>query len=123
MNTDNVVQMMQKGFHITLGAASFLVDTAVTPSQQQRDDNLTKLQAGDFERLSEEWAVTGEQKEKEARTFVESVLPTGAFPGMPVDQGAEMTTTAGPSVPLDIQQDLEAMITELSEIRNELRNS
>ena len=129
MNTDNIVQMMQKGFHVTLGAASFLVDTAITPSQEQRDANLSKLQSGNFDSLTEEWAVTGEQKEQEAKTFVESVMPKDSFPDIPfpgfstsASSSSPSTTTSGPSVPTDIQNDLEALTTELSEIRAALRN-
>ena len=129
MNTDNIVQMMQKGFHVTLGAASFLVDTAVTPSQEQRETNLSKLQSGNLDSLTEEWAVTGEQKEQEAKTFVESVLPQGNFPDItfpgfsaPSSGDSTASTNSGPSVPTDIQQDLEALMTELSEIRATLRN-
>ena len=130
MNTDNLVQMMQKGFHVTLGAASFLVDTAVTPSQEQRNANISKLQSGNFESLTEEWAVTGEQKEKEAKTFVESVIPKDSFPDMPFpnfstspSSTSPAQSTSGPSVPTDIQEDLEALTTELSEIRAALRNN
>ena len=121
---------MQKGFHVTLGAASFLVDTAVTPSQEQRDTNISKLQSGNFESLTEEWAVTGEQKEQEAKTFVESVIPQGSlpdipFPGFstPASSSSDAAATAsGPAIPTDLQQDLEALMTELSEIRAALRN-
>ena len=128
MNTDTLFQMMQKGFHITLGAASFLVDTAVTPSQEQRDTNLSKLQSGNFESLTEEWAVTGEQKEQEAKTFVESVIPTDSFPDIPFpgfskseSNASTSTATSSPNVPNDIQNDLETLTTELSEIRAALR--
>lgn len=129
MNTDNLFQMMQKGFHVTLGAASFLVDTAVTPSQEQRDANLSKLQSGNFDSLTEEWAVTGEQKEQEAKTFVESVIPKDSFPdisfpGFSQSESSTSTSTAtnGPKVPNDIQDDLEILTTELSEIRAALRS-
>ncbi|MEB3230223.1 MAG: hypothetical protein VKJ64_04380 [Leptolyngbyaceae bacterium] len=124
MNTDNLVQMMQKGFHITLGAASFLVETATVQDSQQRDDNLAKLQSGDFNRLSEEWAVTGEQKEQEARTFVESLIPEGSFPGMPVNPNATSSQTSqhGPRVPVDIQNDLDVLMSELASIRTLLKD-
>lgn len=129
MNTDNLFQMMQKGFHVTLGAASFLVDTAVTPSQEQRDANLSKLQSGNFDSLTEEWAVTGEQKEQEAKTFVESVIPKDSFPDIPFpgfsksdSSTSTSTATNGLNVPNDIQDDLEILTTELSEIRAALRN-
>ena len=117
MNTDNLVQMMQKGFHITLGATSFLFETATAQDQQQRDDNLAKLQSGNFDRLSEEWAVTGEQKEQEARTFLESVMPQGPFPGMPTGASSEQNSAPGPVVPSDIQADLQAIMSELAAIR------
>ena len=129
MNTDNLVQMMQKGFHVTLGAASFLVDTAVTPSEEQRNANLSKLQSGNFDSLTEEWAVTGEQKEQEAKTFVESVIPKDSFSNIPFPDFSPSTSNppaapnvTGPTVPTDIQNDLEALTTELSEIRAALRN-
>ncbi|MGK7888562.1 MAG: hypothetical protein AB4042_04460 [Leptolyngbyaceae cyanobacterium] len=123
MNTDNLVQMMQKGFHITLGAASFLVETATVQDSKQRDDNLAKLQAGDFNRLSEEWAVTGEQKEQEARTFVESLVPPGGFPGMPTDSNSASSSAAadGPKIPVDIQSDLDGLMSELAAIRSALK--
>ncbi|NET09721.1 MAG: hypothetical protein F6K09_38480 [Merismopedia sp. SIO2A8] len=123
MNTDNLVQMMQKGFHITLGAASFLVETATSTDQQQRDDNLAKLQSGNFDRLSEEWASLGEQKEQEGRTFVESIVP-GGFPGMPTDSSpVSQPTAGGPTIPADIQQDLQTIMTELTAIRESLKEN
>ncbi|NEQ99574.1 MAG: hypothetical protein F6K30_23200 [Cyanothece sp. SIO2G6] len=124
MNTDNLVQMMQKGLHVTLGAASFLVETATTPDSQQRDDNLTKLQTGDFNRLSEEWAVTGEQKEQEARTFVETLIPND-FMGMQSDATRSTSGQSGqhgPSVPADIQNDLEVLMSTLGDIRAGLKD-
>ncbi|MGB3495628.1 MAG: hypothetical protein WBA57_23060, partial [Elainellaceae cyanobacterium] len=60
MNSENIVQLVQKGFHVTLGATSFFVETL--QDSQKRDENVAKL-SGDFTILSEEWAVEGAKKE------------------------------------------------------------
>ena len=71
MNPDNLTQIIQKGFHLTLGATSFFMETLQNSSK--RDENLNKLNS-DFNQLTEEWAQRGEMTEREARNFVDTIL-------------------------------------------------
>lgn len=113
MNPDTILQSVQKSFHTTLGAASFVVDLVQQPDQ--RDANLNRLQT-DLNQLMEEWAVKGEQTEQEARTFVETL----------VNQPGSTSSNAppeGPVAPPDIQADLRTLIIEISAIRADLENN
>ena len=71
MNPDNLTQIIQKGFHLTLGATSFFMETLQNSSK--RDENLNKLNS-DFNQLTEEWDQRGEMTEREARNFVDTIL-------------------------------------------------
>lgn len=118
MNPDNFVQLAQKGFHVTLGAAAFMIETVQDP--QRRDTNLSRLQS-DFTQLAEEWEAKGESAEREARKFVDGLL------SQQFNQANQSTsTTSAPANPAssttspDIQQDLQELTLQLAAIRTEL---
>jgi polyhydroxyalkanoate synthesis regulator phasin len=113
MNPDTLVQSLQKGFHTTLGAASFMVDLVQYPDQ--RDTNLERLKS-DFDQLKEEWAVKGEQTEQEARVFVEKMWnqPSGS------PAGTTASEPAGPTAPAGVQSDLKDLTEQIAAIRAEL---
>lgn len=118
MNPDNFVQLAQKGFHVTLGAAAFMIETVQDP--QRRDTNLSRLQS-DFTQLAEEWEAKGESAEREARKFVDGLL------SQQFNQAHQSTsTTSAPANPAssttspDIQQDLQELTLQLAAIRTEL---
>jgi len=71
MNSDNLPQMLQTGFHLTLGAASFLIETLQDPLK--REENLEKLNS-DLGLLADELLEKGEMSHQEARNFVETVF-------------------------------------------------
>ena len=120
MNSDNFVQLVQKGFRVTLGATASLVEVLQDPDK--RDENLSKLNQ-EWSELSAHWAQKGEMTEQEARSFVDTLLtqrtqrPTSGTTG---------TTVATPAAPPDIQLELQeltaqivAMRAELEQIRNQ----
>ena len=117
MNSDNLVQLAQKGFHVALGATAFLIETVQDP--QHRDTNLSRLST-DFNQLAEEWEVKGESAEREARKFVDGLL------SQQFNQPKQSTPTTNPANPTsstaspDIQQDLQELTLQLASIRSEL---
>lgn len=71
MNSDNLPQLLKTGFHLTLGAASFAIETLQDPIE--REQNLAKLQS-DLGVLADELLEKGEALDREARNFVDTVF-------------------------------------------------
>ena len=119
MNPDDLTQIIQKGFHLTLGATSFFMETLQNSSK--RDENLNKLNS-DFNQLTEEWAQRGERTEREARNFVDTILN---------QQNSQVNTDSinVPSTPVsdfvqsDIQRDLLELTQEVADLRAALQQS
>ena len=119
MNPDDLTQIIQKGFHLTLGATSFFMETLQNSSK--RDENLNKLNS-DFNQLTEEWAQRGERTEREARNFVDTILN---------QQNCQVNTDSinVPSTPVsdfvqsDIQRDLLELTQEVADLRAALQQS
>lgn len=119
MNPDNLTQLIQKGFRVTLGATSFFIETV--QDSTKRDENLNKL-SSDFNQLTEEWADRGEMTEQEARNFVDTILN---------QQNSQVNTdsitvSSGPTsassfVSLDVQQDLLELTQEIANLRADLQ--
>ncbi|WP_204151289.1 hypothetical protein [Leptolyngbya sp. CCY15150] len=119
MNLDTASQTIQQGFRVTLGATAALVEALQHP--QQYGETFSRIQRGDLNQLTEEWAVKGEQTEQEARRFVETVMNPSSgssygssAPGSTGDRANE------PTIPLDIQTDLVDLTQEIIQIRQEL---
>ena len=121
MNPDNLSEIIQKGFRVTLGATSFFMETLQDSSK--RDENLNKLNS-DFNQLTEEWAERGEITEREARNFVDTIL----------NQQNSQANTNSITVPSssisnsgfvqsDIQKDLLELTQEIANLRADLQKS
>ncbi|MBD1869594.1 hypothetical protein H6F93_16895 [Leptolyngbya sp. FACHB-671] len=118
MNSDTLLQIVQKGFRVTLGATASLIETLQDP--QRRDENLYRLRA-ELGQLTEEWAVKGEMTEQEARNFVDTILSQRAAQtnssDTPSTPNSSSTATAAPP---DVQLDLEELTAQIAAIRAEL---
>ena len=119
MNPDNLTEIIQKGFRVTLGATSFFMETLQDSSK--RDENLNKLNS-DFNQLTEEWAERGEMTEREARNFVDTILNQ---PNSQVntDSTSVSSTPASDFVQSDIQRDLLELTKEIANLRADLQQS
>ncbi|MEO1521867.1 MAG: hypothetical protein AAFU78_13980 [Cyanobacteria bacterium J06633_2] len=119
MNSNDIAQFVQKGFHITLGAASLVADSIQNP--EKRDENMAKLN-GDFNVLSEELAVEGAKKDQEARQLVETLVGQVGTAAQPSSTSgyAASSKSSTPAVPADIVQDLKTLTLQLSSIREDL---
>lgn len=111
MNSDTLNQLLQKGFRVTLGATATLIETLQDP--QSRDANLSKL-TSELSQLAEIWEAKGATTEVEARNFVNSLWQQRQTTPSAVE------TTATPVPPSGIQQDLEALTSQIAQIRAEI---
>ncbi len=122
MNVDNLTQMFQTGFRVTLGAASSLVE--ILQDSQKRIENFDKIQS-QWNEFTEQWAAKGEVTEQEARKFVDTLIhqQSGDFTNSPEtrETTVQVTTpdppaasnTATVSEIQELTEDIAALRTEL----------
>src|SRR4028118_580716 len=125
MNSNNLLQLLQTGLRVSLGATTSLVETLQDP--QKREENLSQLRSELSQRVAE-WAEKGEITEQEARNFIEAILRQQSNPERPPATGtatdpmtAPPTTMASPTVQLEIEAltaQIAAIRTELEKLRN-----
>ncbi|MEG4006463.1 hypothetical protein QUA41_09630 [Microcoleus sp. Pol11C1] len=126
MNPDNLPQMLQTGFHLTLGATSFLIETLQDPLK--REENLDKLKS-DFGQLADELLEKGEITEREARNFVDTIF---SQPGdrenadsEPVSsKQSDAATDAPPDsvVQPNVKLEIQELTAHMAALRAELEN-
>jgi len=128
MNSDSPLYLLQRGFHVTLGATASLIETLQNP--QKWEENFNRL-GSDFNRLTEEWEEKGVTTEQEARDFVDQVMaqpPTQphsdahgtANPSRP--DGTPPPSSPNPTEQAEIEEltdRLAAMQAELAQLRNQ----
>lgn len=125
MDSTSIIQLLQKSFHVTLGATASLVEVLQDP--QKRGQNLSKLRL-ELSELAQEWSEKGEMTEVEARTFVNNLLsssesqPSSTQFTPETPSSVSTTTAANPNVQLELQEltaQLAAIRTELEKLQNE----
>ena len=118
MDSNNLIQLLQKGFRVSLGATATLIEILQDPNK--REQNLGKLQS-ELNQLADEWAAKGEITEQEARNFVDTILSKqkGSAPD-PNPAEATINTTATPVTTPDVQNELQELTEQISSIRSEL---
>lgn len=127
MNSDALVQMLQKGFHVTLGATASLIESL--QDAERRDENFNRMTT-DWDGLTEEWAVKGQMTEQEARNFVETILTQQAGRDSSNSETTTGSTTSNPSytsapttsttVNPEVQNDVQELTAQIAAIRAEL---
>lgn len=146
MNSNTLIQMLQNGFRLTLGAATSLVE--VVQDSERRDENLTRMQQEwnqtttsvveaiqdpqkrdenlrqlqqEWHQLSEAWVMKGETTEQEARDFVNSLLNQRSS----YQAGSNTSAATAPTTPTtspEVQTELQELINQIAAIRTELEN-
>lgn len=121
MNSNNLVQLLQTGFRVSLGATTSLVETL--QDSQKREENLSQLRSQLSERVTE-WAQKGEITEQEARNFIETMLRQQSSSGTSSATGTPSNTvTTGPTTPVaspNVQLEIEELTAQIAAIRTEL---
>jgi polyhydroxyalkanoate synthesis regulator phasin len=118
-NANNAINLLKKGFHVTLGATSSLVESIQDPIK--REENLAQLRMGPNE-FAEVLAERGAVTEVEARKFVDNVV---AQYNPSASSSSTGTASASPSPSIDptLQLELQDLTKQLAELRAQLRNS
>ena len=124
MNPDNLPQMLQTGFHLTLGATSFLIETLQDPLK--REENLDKLKS-DLGQLASELLEKGEMTDREARNFVDTIF---SGPGnrenadsesvSPKESGAATDHPPDSVVQPDVKLEIQELTAHMAALRVEL---
>ena len=126
MNTDSLLELVQKGYRVTLGAASTAVEAVQDP--QRVSDEFSAI-GTDWERLADKLEVRGALTEKEARDFVEgvaSLMPepfrsaSSPFTQSSPSEPKTVTTIAEPVVDTELQAEVASLTDELIAIRKEI---
>lgn len=118
MNPDMVTDFLKKGFHITLGATTSVVESI--QDSQKREENLSQLNLG-FDQLSQIWADKGEITESEARKMIDSMAAQYGLTTNPMSSGNSASPSAtSPSIDPSLQQELKTLTNQLANIRLEL---
>jgi polyhydroxyalkanoate synthesis regulator phasin len=115
MNSDTIVEQIQKGFRVTLGATASLVEVIQDPSK--REENIAKLNQ-EWSQLSADWAEKGEVTEQEARSFVDTILTQRQ--GTTTDPSPSAPSAAAPTATPEVQLEIQELTAQLAAIRAEL---
>lgn len=117
MNNNDPLQLLQKGFHITLGVATSAMESLQDAQKRQETIEQLRLNPNQF---SETLAAKGRTAEQEARAFVDqlwSQRPAGAT--SPVSyESANANSTAN-----HFQQELQDLTQQIAEIRSQLEQA
>lgn len=126
MNVDNLTQMLQQGFRVTLGATSSLIEILQDP--QKREANLENIQF-QLNELAQEWAEKGAITEEEARSFVDTLLSNSEqsqssdIVNSTITTSAESESSTSSTNEVTEIQDLTTQIANLREELERLRQS
>ncbi|MBF2079595.1 MAG: hypothetical protein IGR76_14020 [Synechococcales cyanobacterium T60_A2020_003] len=117
MNPENLAQLIQKGFRVTLGAATAIAESVKNPDQGA--ETFSRLQT-DFYQLTEEWEAKGETAEREARTFVEQLFNSASSASNRSSSTPSPSQSSAPTAAPDLQTDLQELTQQIASIRAEL---
>ncbi len=122
--TDNLMQFVQTGFRVTVGATASLIESL--QDEQKRNENINKL-GSNWEDLAREWEQKGETTEREARQFVDSMWDqpqngsqtesTTESTGTPPSSGSSSSAT---TVEPNTQTELQQLTEQIARLREEL---
>ncbi|MCT7959826.1 hypothetical protein NG799_04190 [Laspinema sp. D1] len=126
MNPDNVMEFLQTGFRVGVGATASLLESI--QDAQKREENLADLKL-DVSDLTKKWAEKGELTEREARNYVDTLIEHQRSPGEPPSSatppGASSEPPSSPPTSAtnpEVYQDLQDLTAQIAALRSELEN-
>ncbi len=126
MDPEKLPQMLQTGFHLTLGATSFLIETLQDPVK--RSENLEKLNS-DLGILADELLEKGEMTDREARNFVDTIFSgpsdreNNHNESVSPKQSDSSADTSPDSVTTpDVQLEIQELTAQMVALRTQLEN-
>jgi polyhydroxyalkanoate synthesis regulator phasin len=113
VNPMDLFQVVQKGMRVTLGATTSVVESL--QNESKRSETISKLSQGQWPQLVDELAVKGEVAERDARALVDTL-----FAQRPATVNVTATPVTGPSIPVDLQQDIRDLTNAIAHLRQDL---
>jgi polyhydroxyalkanoate synthesis regulator phasin len=116
MNPDNLVQVLQTGFRITVGATASVLESI--QDTDKRTENLETLKL-EWPQIADKLANKGEKTEQEARQFVDTLLSQQPTPSdsRSASSGTTEPTSDGSA---NVQSELEELTEQITTLRKEL---
>lgn len=109
MNANNLFQVVQQGFRMTVGATASLLETIQDP--QKRAETISELQT-ELSQKTREWAQKGEITEQEARRMLDNLFRQR---GWQTNSEATRTSSETESTPYSTSENVESNLQELTE--------
>lgn len=122
MNTDTLMESVQTGFRVAVGATASLIELLQDP--QKQSENLNPWNS-DWDELTKQWEEKGEITEREARNFVDNMWNQQASSesnGQPTDRTTAPTepSTSTPDAEPEVQSELQELTKQIASLRAEL---
>lgn len=120
MNSDGLIQFLQTGFRVGVGATASLLESIQDP--EKREENLADLRL-ELNELTQKWAEKGELTEREARNLVDSLIDRQRSPSEtePVPAPTSTPTTSSPTgSDRTMYSDLRELTAEVAALRAQL---
>ena len=118
MNSENLVQTIQMGFRIGVGATASLIESL--QDSRKREENLETLKL-DWEQIANKMAEKGESTEREARNFVDTLVEKGTSTDLQSPMGT--SPDFEPVIREDdaeVKTELETLTEQIVNLRKEL---
>lgn len=116
MKTNNPVDFLQQGFRVAVGATATIVETI--QDKQRREGTLNQIKT-ELTQRAEEWAVKGEETEKEARKIIDELLQKRGGQKTSKSEAKNPNPTATDS---NVEAELQDLTEQIITLRKELEN-
>jgi polyhydroxyalkanoate synthesis regulator phasin len=118
MNANNLFQVVQQGFRITVGATTSLLETIQDP--QKRAETISELQT-ELSQKTREWAEKGEITEHEARRMLDNLFrQRGWQTNSETTRTRSETGATSYSTAKNVESDLQELTEQIIALRTEL---
>lgn len=120
MNSNNLLQLVQTGFRVTLGATTSAIETL---QDSQKLQEIFSQFNSDMKQQMEAWAEKGEVTEQEARKMMDNLWSqsgqaTSSAASTTIDIVSETPNTTGGSVESEIQNLTEQIVNLRQELES-----
>lgn len=124
MNTDNLMETVQTGFRVAVGATASLLELLQDPQKQSENPNPWNT---DWHELTQQWAEKGKVTEQEARQFVENLWNPQTAANSESEATDQSTTSTPPTASNqrpasdpEVQSELHELTQKIASLRAEL---
>jgi polyhydroxyalkanoate synthesis regulator phasin len=118
MNNNNILQFVQQGFRVTVGATASFLETIQDP--QKRAEAISEMQT-ELTQKAGEWAQKGEITEQEARKIIEKLFRQQNWTKTSATSSTTSEVVYSPNNSTDnVESELQELTQQIIALRNEL---